>query len=191
MGFLGQALTPHRCPPHLHRTLLFGFSILHTSLFLARATEMALVRLYGACLDVFPPAVAILVDKGFDTASTWYPHKNLHIFPAFLNKPGSRKKGKKKSRRHYNCDEINASRPTCKLRYTAEVYFSHATQGVTILKDRIPRGAFDILEHSWDYAHGHANLKAPLRKPRCVPPGFWKRKKSIKFPGGIFFKNEG
>ena len=45
-------------------TLLIGFAIIHTPLFLARATEVAIVRAWAPALLVFHAGLVLLADKG-------------------------------------------------------------------------------------------------------------------------------
>ena len=63
--------------------------------------------------------------------------------------------------------QVSVDRPKCKIRYTSEVYFASVTQ-YSMLKDRIPFHCLDVLDHCWDWEHGMANVRRPLRTPSTV-----------------------
>ena len=97
---------------------------------------------------------------------------NVHLYPKIL---------RDEQRKQYSVSEVEHARPLCKARYTAEAYFSHVSMGCLVLKDRVKYGFLDLIDFAWDYGHGHANLRKPIRLPlfstihtnRVTADSFW------------------
>jgi hypothetical protein len=124
----------------------------HTPLFLARATEKALVELWGTHLKKVPAGRPMLSDRGFAGTSRYYPNLNVQITPRFLN-----------GRKQFSPEKVSEDRRICQLRYTWEVCFSRVTNEHA-LKDVIRYQFFKHLDSINHWGHANINLLAPLEK---------------------------
>lgn len=138
-----------------------GLAFEHTPLFMGRAPENALVKIWRRALRKIPLGRLILADRGFHGDAFLYPNFNAHVTPHFLS-----------GRSQFTVGELISDRRTCELRYTAETNFSRVTQ-TSGLKDVVTRGFFTIMDDMNDWAHAHINLQAPMQTPGNLPAGFF------------------
>ena len=95
-----------------------------------------------------------MADRGFARDAIYYPNINGHLTPHFLS-----------GRAGFTADEISADYEVCKLRYTCEVVFSRVQES-EIVKDKIKKTDFGILQSAVTWGHAHNNLHAPIKQPR-------------------------
>lgn len=129
-----------------------ALSFEHTNCFLARATEPALVELWGPRLKKCPALYPMLSDRGFAGTAHHYPNFNAQLTPNFLA-----------GRPQFTEAEISSDHSICSLRYTCEVDFSRVTLEAG-LKDTIPYSFFPILDDMNHWGHANVNLRAPLQR---------------------------
>ena len=108
-----------------------------------------------------------LADKGFENGDKYFDHFNRVRCPRML-----------RNRNVKQCDvvELLSKEDYCKLRYTSEVDFT-LFEHVDAVKDCVPIENISQLPHAVEWAHGHANLQQPLRKPGYksgLPADYWK-----------------
>ena len=129
-----------------------GLNVEHTALFLARATETAIVELWKSRLKKFPGGWGILADRGFARHQRIYPNWNRHYTPAFIS-----------GRKQFSYGELETDIRVCQLRYTSEVVYSRVTDE-TCLTDTVRRGLWPIMDAAWDWGHANGNLLRTLQK---------------------------
>ena len=109
---------------------------------------------YPLFLEKIPAGWTVLADRGFARDAIYYPNINGHLTPHFLS-----------GRTGFTADEISADYEVCKLRYTCEVVFSRVQES-EIVKDKIKKTDFGILQSAVTWGHAHNNLHAPIKQPR-------------------------
>ena len=129
-----------------------GLAYMHTALYLGRASEKALVELWGSRLADCPSGYAMLSDRGFSDTARCYPNLNKQITPRFLT-----------GRDQFTSSEVSRDRRICQLRYTCEVEFARVTNEAG-LKDVMPYGFFAIAEDMMHWGHANANILKHLQK---------------------------
>jgi hypothetical protein len=130
-----------------------GAVVERTIAFLARASEKALMNLWGSYDRlVFPVNYLILGDKGFDNTAGCYFNYNTTLHPSFLTNP------------EFNRDQVNHNVRICQKRYSCEVVYSRVTR-ILKLSGVIGKESFSHFEAMVGWAHGRANLcYTPLQK---------------------------
>jgi hypothetical protein len=123
-----------------------GAVVERTIAFLARASEKALMNLWGSYNRlVFPVNYLILGDKGFDNTAGCYFNYNTTLHPSFLTNP------------EFNRDQVNHNVHICQKRYSCEVVYSRVTR-ILKLSGVIGKESFSHFEAMVGWAHGRANL---------------------------------
>jgi hypothetical protein len=97
-------------------------------------------------LTNLPEGRAVLLDKGFDKISGWFPNCNAVLHPAFLTK------GK------FNPEQIRCNLSICHDRCTCEVVHARVAQTEN-LQGVLKREKFGWFEAIMNWGHGHANLE--------------------------------
>ena len=128
-----------------------GTSFEHTDQYMAKASEKALVELWGPRLHKVPAGYSMLSDRGFAGTERYYPNLNQQITPKFLA-----------GRKQFTCGDVSDDRRICQLRYTCEVCFARVTSE-TSLKDVIPYPIIKHLDAISHWGHATVNLGAPLQ----------------------------
>jgi len=145
-----------------------GLSFEHTDLFLGRASEKAVVRLWGPHMAKLDGQLRMLSDRGFADTAGSYPNFNPQLTPKFLM-----------GRPRFTAEEVSGDRIICALRYTVEVGFSRLTNECC-LKDVVPRNFFNHLQDAVDWAHDMINLGLPFHHPKGAPDDYFPAPKNNK-----------
>jgi len=122
---------------------------------LGRPSEGRLVRMWRDKLGKIPAGWAVLADRGFANDAKYYPNLNPHLTPHFLQP---------RKRDQFGETEVARDQELSMLRYTSETVFKRVTDE-KILRDVVPRRAFSIFQHAYDWACGKANLCKPFSHP--------------------------
>jgi hypothetical protein len=142
-----------------------SLSFEHTDLFLCRASEKAIVRLWGPRMAKLASHLRMLSDRGFADTAGSYPNYNAQVTPKFLS-----------GRPQFTAEEVSDDRLICSLRYIVEVAFSRLTNE-TCLQDVVPRSFFNHLQDAVHWGHAVINMGVPYHTLKGVPDGYFRSSK--------------
>jgi hypothetical protein len=143
-----------------------GLSFEHSDLILSRASEKAIVRLWGPRMAKLDAILRMLSDRGFAETAGSYPNFNAQLTPKFLT-----------GRPQFTAGEVSGDRIVCSLRYTVEVGFSRLTNEAC-LKDVVPRSFFNHLQDACHWGHAMINLGLPFHHPKGAPVDYFRAPKN-------------
>ena len=154
-GALGESL----CTPH-------GMNSIAADLFTGRTSEVNALRELMNEFGKVPAHKAFVYDKGAKALRILLPNGNHVYMPVFL--------APSKGKTSFTGEEASTNKAIARCRYVIEITYTRVKDW-KLLAGEIPRENFHLLNSTWWWALGHANmclgmLQPPPGVPKGVPP---------------------